>query len=122
MKRKIAILPILFISFYSFSQSIKYIDENMKPIDSVTYYNKCNSDILKCLNFKTSSLNIYKVEHAFKFGVTDSLGYSQVRKFLQKNSTKTIKENAFLMVKYKDTLFDLNAVGKNTSVSSKNIM
>ncbi|MCL7764176.1 hypothetical protein MPF19_12175 [Polaribacter sp. Z014] len=110
MKRKILFLTLLFSVFYGFSQSVNYIDEKMKSIDSITYYKKCNSVVLKCLNFKTDSLNINKVVYKFKFGTTDSIGYSQVRTLLLKNSNRKIHKNAFLMISYRDTLFNTKAI------------
>ncbi|WP_166386291.1 hypothetical protein [Polaribacter sp. 11A2H] len=120
MKRKLFFLTLLFSYFFSFSQSVKYIDENMSPIDSITYSKKCNLVVLKCLNFKTDSLNINKVVYKYKFGTTDTLGYTQVRKFLSRNSNLKIDKNAFLMIRFRDTLYDSNTNLKNYKRHVKN--
>jgi hypothetical protein len=113
MKRIILLLALLFNCFYIFSQSPIYIDENMKTIDSEIYKIKCHSFVLKCLSIKTDSLNINKVVYKFKFGKTDSLGYSQIRKLLLENNSQKIDANAYLMISYNDTIFDFKASKKS---------
>ena len=113
MKRKILLLALFLNCFYIFSQSPIYIDENMKTIDSVVYNIKCHSFVLKCLSIKTDSLNINKVVYKFKFGKTDSIGYSQIRKFLIGKTSQKNDINASLMVNYSDTIFDFKASKNN---------
>lgn len=118
MKIKIAIIfTFLFLAAgKSIAQQKIYIDENMNRIDSIQYINKCKIYILKCLKYKTDSLDINKVLYNFSFGRITPTEYKQVKKLLVQNADTLINSNTVILINYRDSLYNFEANKKNYDI------
>jgi len=113
MKRSASILLFLFYCLLISSQEIIYLDENMANITSKQFDEKCTNSVLKCLKFKTDSLTIHKVVYKYNFGKVDNLLYSQIKNQFAEKTNRNIHDNAVLLVRYRDSLFDFKTRNKN---------
>lgn len=111
MKRKIKAFITLFIfSFIAiYAQDKVYLDENIIEIDAIEFNKKCNIAVLKCLTYKTDSVEVYKVLYNFYFGKLSPTAYQQIKKTLIQKSGKKIDDNAILLINYRDSLYDFEA-------------
>lgn len=111
MTRKIAILFIFILFGFNFSTAQKsvYFDENMQEINAETYSEKCEQVILKCLIYKTETLNIHKVLYRYKFGNTNKRIVNQIRNLAGEQLGKSIDTTQNLLIYYHDTLYTFNA-------------
>lgn len=103
---KILTVLLFFTHFICQSQSEIYMDEQMKPIDTLTYAKKCRQYPYKCVFIPTDSILIYKVLKKYDFGSLSPEAYNQIRKLLILDSKKNIETNDVIVVKYVDTLRD----------------
>lgn len=110
MKGKTFTIFILFVMMSNLlvSQSIIYLDENIKMIDSVQFANKCKNRILKCLEYSKDTLTIKKVLPKHSFGKINTDEFNQIRLIFEKKTNKKISNKNSLLIVYKDTLFSYN--------------
>lgn len=118
MKIKIAIIfTFLFLAAgKSTAQQKIFIDENMNSIDSIQYINKCKILVLKCLKYKTDSIEVNKVLYNYSFGRITSTEYKQVKKLLIQNADTLINSNAVILINYRDSLYNFEANKKNYDI------
>ena len=118
MKRKIiAFLTLILFSFNTiYAQDRFYLDENIVEIDSIEFKKKCKIHILKCLTYKTDSVEVNKVLYNFKFGKLSPIEYEQIKKALIQKSKKHIDDDAVLLVNYRDSLFDFEIRKKKYNI------
>jgi len=122
MRRKIAITFSLLLVFAlnTFAQSKIILDENMKLIDSVQFKKKCKSQILKCFSYTADSLFLKKVLYKYRFGKLSKEENSQLRKIFIQNTNKQIKQNANIIINFRDTLYNFITRKKAYDVHIKN--
>lgn len=118
MKRKIiAFLTLILFSFNTiYAQDIFYLDENIVEIDSIEFKKKCKIYVLKCLTYKTDSVEVNKVLYDFKFGKLSPIEYEQIKKTLIQKSLKNIDDAPVLLVNYRDSLYDFEIRKKNYDI------
>ena len=107
---------ILFSSNTIYAQDRFYLDENIIEIDSIEFQKKCKIYILKCLTYKTDSVEVNKVLYNFKFGKLSPIEYQQIKKALIQKSKKHIDDDAVLLVNYRDSLFDFEIRKKKYNI------
>ena len=107
-------LTVLFLLFFSSvnAQNVKYIDEDMNSIDSITLYKKCNQLIFKCLKYDTDTLVINKVLQRFKFGTLSPSNFENIKNELSNDSGRNIGSDEFIIVRYYDSLKSFSKVNK----------
>ncbi len=112
MKIIIFLFLILF-PFLNFSQTEVYLDENMEEIGKSIYISKCESHIFKCLNYKTDTLIVHKTLYKYSFGKISNVEYHQIRNLLMSQSKKRIDSNSTILIKFSDTLQNLQILKNN---------
>ncbi len=110
MKRKIIILLILMCSNLLLSQSKIYLNENLKPIDSVLYRTKCVSNFFSCTSFKKDSIMYGVVSFKYKMGRLTKEAYSQVLKVIQLQTKQNVNKSKSILIRFADTLFDYQSI------------
>ncbi|MEX1381780.1 hypothetical protein [Lutibacter sp.] len=118
MKIKIiAFLTLIIFNFNTFyAQDKFYLDENIVEIDSIEFKKKCKIHILKCLTYKTNSVEVNKVLYDFAFGKLSPIAYEQIKKTLIQKSLKNIDNDATLLINYRDSLYDFEIRKKNYDI------
>lgn len=97
-------LFIFLISFSIQSQTKVYVDENMKEIDSVNFYKKCDARVFNCVEYKKDSLIVNKIHNRFKFGKISKEEYDQIRLLLMKKGNTQITADQILVIEHTDTI------------------
>jgi hypothetical protein len=100
---------LIFVSIQA--QNVKYVDENMNIIDSLTLTKKCKQHIFKCLKYDTDTLIIKKVLYKYKFGKLNDSTFQKIKKNL--NTDSLSKSN--IIVRYYDSLIPYKTLLKNHS-------
>lgn len=115
MNRKI--LCLIFITFFftqaSIAQKVMYLDENQNEITKTDFIKKCEQYIFYCLDYKTDSLQIYKIHERYKFNKTTPETYNNIRLSLSKIRKTDIPKDKTLVINYVDTLWNYQAYLKH---------